>query len=139
MRYLILPLLLCLSWSCSHETPSSVRASPSTTERETQPTRPPTDTTTTPRPSNPTPPKDVTAMDQTNVPADVDVTQRVRQALVNDSTLSVAGKNVTVVSKNGTVSLRGTVATSDEKARIKSLVMGVDGVREVDDQIEIKP
>lgn len=82
--------------------------------------------------------KPVTATDQSNDPADIEITTRIRQSLVDANDLSMAAENVTVVSQKGIVTLRGTVATADEMRRIESIAQGVSGVQRVDNQIVVK-
>ena len=117
MRYLILSLALSLTCACAREPEGQVHASPSTTK---------------------SPPGQTTAMDQSNDPADIELAQRVRKALVDDEALSVAAKNITAVAKAGHVTLRGTVANADEESRIKTLVKGVAGVTDIVDEIDVK-
>jgi hyperosmotically inducible periplasmic protein len=76
--------------------------------------------------------------DQAENAADLGLTQAVRQALMDDTMLSVDGKNVKVISKDGVVTLRGPVASQEEKDRIDAKVRGLAGVTRVDDQLEIK-
>lgn len=137
MRYLIPSLALCLVCACSQENKGQVQASSPNKTTKTMPDP-------NAKPLNKDGSKDmagkeVTAMDQSNVQAEVELTARVRRALVDDATLSVGAKNVTVVSKAGTVTLRGSVASAEEQAHIKSLVTAVEGVKEVDDQLQINP
>lgn len=80
----------------------------------------------------------VTAIDQPNNQADIDLAAAARSALVDDDSLSTAAKNVTLVAANGEVFLRGTVATATEKARAESIVARVVGVKHVANHIEIK-
>jgi len=79
------------------------------------------------------------ATDTSNDKADIDLQARVRKVIVDDSTLSTAAKNVVLVVKSATVTLRGTVPTADEKTRITTLATNVAGVTNVDNQIEVKP
>jgi osmotically-inducible protein OsmY len=79
------------------------------------------------------------ATDTSNDKMDVDLQSRIRKAIVDDSTLSTAAKNVVVVVKSGAVTIRGTVPTVEEKSRIATLATGVAGVTNVDNQIEVKP
>ncbi|WP_291515472.1 BON domain-containing protein [Bdellovibrio sp. ArHS] len=80
----------------------------------------------------------VTAMDQASMgQSDTDLTRRVRQQLVNDPGLSVRAKNITVISENGNITLKGAVATNQEKARVEELAGRVQGARNVDNQTEV--
>jgi len=79
-----------------------------------------------------------TATDQPNNPADLEVAQSVRRALMADDTLSVAAKNLTAVARDGTVTLKGVVTSQEEKDAVEALVSNVAGVRRVDSQITVK-
>ncbi|WP_413287500.1 BON domain-containing protein [Bdellovibrio sp. HCB337] len=70
--------------------------------------------------------------------ADVELTRKVRQELVNDKTLSTDAQNVKIITLNGVVTLRGPVATADEKAKVDGLAKKVSGVKQVDNQTEVK-
>lgn len=80
----------------------------------------------------------VTPMDQSNNSSAVDLVARVRQAIVDDSNLSVKARNVKVVANNGVVTLRGPVASAQEKARLERDAAGVRGVTRVDNQLDIE-
>ncbi len=59
----------------------------------------------------------VTAQDQSNQTRDMELTRKIRKELM-DTDLSIQGKNVTVVTDNGMVALRGTVPSEQEKSQI---------------------
>jgi len=50
--------------------------------------------------------------------ADREVAQRIRQSLVADTTLSTGAKNVTIDADDDSVTLRGSVATEQERAAV---------------------
>ncbi len=79
-----------------------------------------------------------TSGDQSNSPADLKITQAIRQALMKDSELSTTAKNIKVITANGHVTLRGPVKTEAEKTAIASLVKSIAGEANVDDQLEVK-
>ncbi|WP_440224475.1 BON domain-containing protein [Dokdonella sp. MW10] len=81
--------------------------------------------------------KGVTALDQQNNQADIDLAAAVRSAIVDDESLSTSAKNVTMVAAGGHVTLRGTVASADDKARVESIVSRVAGVKRVTNQIAL--
>ncbi len=62
----------------------------------------------------------ITAQDQSTKPADVQLTQKIRQELMKRD-FSEAARNLTVVTVDGTVTLKGAVATEAEKARVRAL------------------
>ena len=80
-----------------------------------------------------------TAFDQKENKADLALTQEIRKALMDDSSLSTSAKNVTVVSQNGIVTLGGTVAVADEKARIGEKAEAIAGAGRVVNQINVQP
>jgi hyperosmotically inducible protein len=76
--------------------------------------------------------------DQGGSEADRRVTQQIRKAVVDDSKLSAAAKNVKIITAEGVVTLRGPVKTSQEKSQIAAIAQRVDGVKRVDNQLEIE-
>jgi osmotically-inducible protein OsmY len=79
----------------------------------------------------------VTPMDQSENEADRTLTQQVRQAVVDDDSLSTNGKNVKIVTLNGTVTLRGPVKNDDERNRIVMKAQQIAGEKNVNNQLEI--
>ena len=79
-----------------------------------------------------------TSGDQSNSPADLKITQAIRQALMKDSELSMAAKNIKVITANGQVTLRGPVTTAQEKAKIDQLAKSAAGGAHIDDQLDVK-
>jgi osmotically-inducible protein OsmY len=59
-----------------------------------------------------------TASDQSENEADRKITQQIRQAVTKDDSLSTSAQNVTIVTQDGTVVLRGMVKTQGEKQKI---------------------
>jgi osmotically-inducible protein OsmY len=80
-----------------------------------------------------------TPTDQPNNEADVKFAADVRRAIVKDKSLSMKAHNVKLVASGGVVTLRGPVASADEKAAVEKVVAGVAGVTRVDNQLEIAP
>jgi len=62
-----------------------------------------------------------TSGDQSNSSADLKITQAIRQALMKDRELSTTAKNITVITANGHVTLRGPVKSAQEKAKIDQI------------------
>ena len=79
-----------------------------------------------------------TSGDQSNSPADLKITQAIRQALMKDGELSTTAKNIKVISANGRVTLRGPVKTAQEKAKIDQLAKSAAGGAHIDDQLDVK-
>jgi len=110
-------LLLAIA-ACSKSDNRSGSSSPSTTNQTASNTAP-------------------TASDQPENETDRKIVQDVRQALTSDSSLSTSAQNVTVVSANGTVTLRGSVKDSSEKQKVGDKAMQVAGVTNVDNQLTV--
>lgn len=69
---------------------------------------------------------------------DVEITRRIRIALVDDEELSVNAQNVKIITLNGRVNLRGPVETREEKARVASIAKRVVGnSRSISNKLEI--
>src|SRR5262245_50441188 len=79
-----------------------------------------------------------TASDQTENEADRSITQRIRQAVVKDDSLSTSAQNVTIVTIDGKVTLRGTVKSANDKQKIAEKDHTVTSVTKVDNQIAVK-
>ena len=80
----------------------------------------------------------LTPGDQANSPADREITQKVRKALVSDTSYSITAKNVKIITTGGKVTLRGPVKTPEEKTGIVSIARSIAGDGNVTDQIEVK-
>lgn len=79
----------------------------------------------------------LTPFDQGSSEADREITQAIRQAVVDGDEMSVNAQNVKIITKNGVVTLRGPVETSAERAAIETLAQRTAGVNRVDNQLEI--
>ena len=66
------------------------------------------------------------------------MTQRLRQAIVADKSLSTTAKNIKIITVNGLVTLRGPVNNLQEREKIVAKAQDVAGVDKVDNQLEIK-
>ena len=75
--------------------------------------------------------------DQSESEADRTITQDVRQAVTADDSISTNGKNVKIVTVDGTVTLRGPVKSEQEKTNIAAKAQQIAGVKKVDNQLEI--
>jgi hyperosmotically inducible protein len=80
----------------------------------------------------------VTPQNQSNAAADRKLLAAVRRAIVKDKSLSTTAHNVKIMTANGAVTLRGPVKTDDEKSRIGTLVKQLDGVTNVDNELDVK-
>jgi hypothetical protein len=77
--------------------------------------------------------------DQGNSKAEVQISGRVRKAMMASKTLSFGAKNVKVITQGTKVTLRGTVKSDAEKNEIAGIARNTNGVSEVDDQLVVKP
>lgn len=80
----------------------------------------------------------LTPLDQGGSEADRDVTQLVRQRILDEDGFSVNAQNVKIITQDGVVTLRGPVATSEEKAQIAAITASANGVKRVDNQLEVE-
>lgn len=83
--------------------------------------------------------KSITPLDQSNIQADLDVTQKIRQALMADDTLSQDAKNVKIITNGGVVTIRGPVKSAAERAAVEAAARRMAGGNRVDNQVEIAP
>jgi hyperosmotically inducible periplasmic protein len=76
-------------------------------------------------------------MDQGNSEIDIDMTQRIRRAVM-DADLSFTAKNVKIITRDGHVVLRGPVNSAAEKDAIFKLATSNAGAGHVTNQLEVK-
>ena len=79
----------------------------------------------------------LTPGDQSESEADRALTQRVRQAVVADASLSTNAHNIKIITLNGVVTLRGPVKSTEEKTNIESKAQQIAGATKVNNQLEI--
>jgi hyperosmotically inducible protein len=79
----------------------------------------------------------LTPGDQSESEADRTLTQRIRQAVVADDSLSTTAHNIKIITINGVVTLRGPVNSTQEKATIDAKAQQIAGATKVDNQLEI--
>lgn len=80
----------------------------------------------------------ITPGNQSESAQDREITQRIRRALMDDSSLSTNAKNIKIITINANVTLRGPVKSPNEKEIIIARVREIDGVANVDDQLETR-
>jgi len=78
-----------------------------------------------------------TPIDQNENQADIDITAKIRQQVV-DTKMSVNAQNVKIITQEGRVTLRGPVKSEEEKKRIEEIAHGVAGADKVDSQLEVE-
>jgi hyperosmotically inducible periplasmic protein len=80
-----------------------------------------------------------TADQQSEVTNDRVLTQKIRKALVADKSLSTYGHNVTIITKDGSVTLKGPVHSEEEKQTIASKTQSIVGSPDkVTNQLTVK-
>ena len=80
---------------------------------------------------------DSTPLDQSSDTTDVETTRSIRDTLVDDQTLGTNARNVKVITADGTVTLRGTVANETEHARIEAIAKEAAGLNRVVNELEV--
>jgi hypothetical protein len=80
-----------------------------------------------------------TADQQKENAGDREITQKIRQALMDDKSLSTYAHNVKVIAQNGQVTLKGPVRSENEKKTIEAKAIEVAGAGHVTNQISIAP
>lgn len=75
------------------------------------------------------------AAQQSNQSSDVAITRNIRRAVIKDKSLSTAAHNVTIITKDGKVTLKGRVMSDAEKQTIETTAASVAGAGNVDDQL----
>jgi hyperosmotically inducible periplasmic protein len=79
-----------------------------------------------------------TAEKQSNSKADLALTQKVRQAVMKDGSLSMNAKNVKIIAQDGKITLKGPVDSQQEKDKIGTEAGEIAGKDKVDNQLEVK-
>lgn len=78
-----------------------------------------------------------TSFDQSESEADRMITRRLRQIIISDDSLSTNAKNIKIITIEGVVTLRGPVASAQEKDAIAKKVKNIQGISRVDNQLEV--
>jgi hyperosmotically inducible periplasmic protein len=78
----------------------------------------------------------LTPIDQGGSEGDRKITQQIRQAVMDDDSLSFTAKNVKIITVDGKVTLRGPVKSEQERTAIGAAAKKVAGAR-VDNQLEV--
>lgn len=79
----------------------------------------------------------LTPGDQSESKADVELTQRIRKAVVDDESLSTTAHNIKIITINGVVTLRGPVKSEQERDKIVATAQQMAGAKQVDNQLEV--
>ena len=76
--------------------------------------------------------------DQSNDKADIRLAAAVRRAIENDKSLSTSAHNVKLIANGGVVTLRGPVASDEEKQKVAQIAGAVNGVKSVDNNLDVQ-
>ena len=79
----------------------------------------------------------LTPLDQSNEPRDLEITKQIRQAVVDDASLSTNAKNVKIITRGGKVTLRGPVSNDIEKSAVAAKAAAVAGMENVVNELDI--
>ena len=77
-----------------------------------------------------------TSGDQSESEHDRQLTQKIRQAIVEDDSLSTSAHNVKIITIDGVVTLRGPVKNSEERNAIGAMAVKIAGASKVKNQLE---
>src|SRR5208337_5221304 len=80
-----------------------------------------------------------TAQQQKENPSDRELTQHVRQAIMQDKSLSTYAHNVKIISQNGVVTLKGPVRSDDERRAIEAKANELAGKDKVVNELTVVP
>jgi hyperosmotically inducible periplasmic protein len=80
-----------------------------------------------------------TADQQKMNPADRAITQKIRKAIHDDTSLSTYAHNIKIITQDGKVTLRGPVRSDDEKSNLEAKAVTVAGQDNVTDLLEVAP
>ena len=86
-----------------------------------------------------TSPEKITADQQGQKKEDREITQKIRQAVVDDKTLSTYAHNVKIITVDGMVTLKGPVKSEDEKRTVEEKAGQIAGKDKIKSEIEIAP
>ena len=81
--------------------------------------------------------EEVSADNQSNSKADLEITRAIRQSVMKDSNLSTYVHNVKIITQDGKVTLKGPVRSEQEKSIIAQKAKMVAGPKNVQDQLEV--
>lgn len=78
------------------------------------------------------------AGNQQNSGADLKLAARIRRAVYRDKSLSTRAHNITIIVRNGTVTLRGAVKTAAEKDAIRRKAAALAGSATINDMLTVE-
>jgi hyperosmotically inducible periplasmic protein len=71
--------------------------------------------------------------------ADMDLTRRIRRAVLDDESLSTYAHNVKIIARDGKVTLRGPVRSTEEKMSVEQKAARLVGKENVKNEVEVSP
>jgi len=83
--------------------------------------------------------KGTTAEQQKETKSDLEITRKIRRAVVKDKSLSVRAHNVKIITENGKVTLKGPVKTDKEKKAVEKAAKRVAGKGNVTNELQVAP
>ena len=78
-----------------------------------------------------------TPLDQSNDQDAIETSAGIRRAVLEDSSLSTSAHNIKIVTNGNVVTLRGPVASADEKKRVESLAVKAATGKQVRNELSI--
>jgi hyperosmotically inducible protein len=78
-----------------------------------------------------------TADQQAQNPADRDMAKKIRHSIMEDKTLSTYAHNIKVIVRDGGVTLKGPVKTTDDKAAIEAKATAIAGTGKVENDLTV--
>lgn len=81
---------------------------------------------------------ELTSQDQGSSEPDVELTRKIRQALVSQDSLSIDAKNVKVITINGVVTLKGIVKTPYEKNEVEKIATSSAGKAKIINELLVE-
>jgi len=82
-------------------------------------------------------PTELTADQQGQSEEDIEITQKIRQAVVSDESLSINAQNVKIITIDRVVTLKGPVESEEEKMAIEEKAAQIAGKENVRNEIDI--
>ena len=79
----------------------------------------------------------LTPPDQLENKSDLEITQQIRQSVMDDDSLSFTAKNAKIITRDGRVTLKGTVESEQERTAIVEAARKVAGANNVDNQLQV--
>lgn len=118
--------------------PSTANSPPTPDRSETTTPLQPADADNTARNQRDSSATALTPGDQGESASDIDLVARVRRTVTQNDQLSTTAKNIKIIANNGKITVRGPVNSDAEKQQIEEAIKNIQGVAEVDSQLEVK-